>query len=201
MTTSNIIAEEGLGNILKSTEVKDRGNQKNEFSSNRFRLKNKIESEKKGKDFIIDKTGFQLSKIQASYTDINSVATSIRKTDKEMKAVEENIDRMRQEIEVIVKRFPPFPPGSDERIRHLKNYDAYRKLIENLTFPKDRANEPDDNGIDSREGETVPALSEHASDQEVSEAFEFLEKAGNKVRNIRKELYEATESLLRQKNA
>ena len=35
----------------------------------------------------------------------------------------------------IVKNFPPFPPGSEERVKILRSFNLFRKQIDQLTIP------------------------------------------------------------------
>ena len=39
------------------------------------------------------------------------------------------------EIVDLLEDFPPFPPGSEGRIQLLRNFAAFRKLIDQLTIP------------------------------------------------------------------
>lgn len=45
------------------------------------------------------------------------------------------VSRVRESLELIVKSFPPFPPGSLERERFLNSVAGIRAMIEKLTFP------------------------------------------------------------------
>lgn len=66
---------------------------------------------------------------------LNKVAQNIRNTDKTMKKVEIYIDRMQDNLLKIVKQFPPFPRGSEERVRILNSFQSLRKQIDQLTIP------------------------------------------------------------------
>jgi hypothetical protein len=49
--------------------------------------------------------------------------------------MEDYIDRLKAQLERIIKNFPPFPPGSEDRIQLLRNYASFRRLIDQLTIP------------------------------------------------------------------
>ncbi len=74
----------------------------------------------------------ELQKINDSW---NSIAQNERAHGKMLNEIEDYIDRMKAQLERIIKNFPPFPPGSGERIRLLQNFSAFRKLIAQLTIP------------------------------------------------------------------
>jgi len=48
------------------------------------------------------------------------------------------VSRVRESLELIVKSFPPFPPGSLERERFLNSVAGIRAMIERLTFPPEQ---------------------------------------------------------------
>jgi len=51
------------------------------------------------------------------------------------------LDRMKDVLQGILKTYPPYPPGSEERVAKLQKYDALRRQIEELGPPATR--EPD----------------------------------------------------------
>ena len=87
-----------------------------------------------GKDILFQNHSrwWELQKINDS---LNEVAQKKRTDDTILIRVEDYIDRMKAELERILKNFPPFPPGSEDRIRLLRNYAGFRNLIDRLTVP------------------------------------------------------------------
>jgi len=83
----------------------------------------------------INKDHFIFSKLQTSKLGINAAAKSIRISDRAMEKIDTYIDRMKDELQVHVKNYPPFLSGSKERIEVSNNFNAFRKLIDQLTFP------------------------------------------------------------------
>ncbi len=85
----------------------------------------------------IDRSGFPFSNRQASTSNLNSVARTIRRADETMQEIGRHIDDMKSRLQTHVKNYPPFPPGSEERVKMLKSFSAFRRLIDDLTVPPD----------------------------------------------------------------
>lgn len=66
---------------------------------------------------------------------INSVAQEQKLYQKQLQQVDDSIERMKAELVKIIKMFPPYPPGSEERVRALRACSGCRKLIDQLTIP------------------------------------------------------------------
>lgn len=82
-----------------------------------------------------DLKGFK--EIQIIKARLNELADSIRKTH-DVKITEDRdeiTEKIKADLRGINKFFPPYPPGSEERVRLLKSYVAFRLLIEKLTIP------------------------------------------------------------------
>ena len=75
------------------------------------------------------------SELQKINDSSNEVAQKQRTSDKILKGVEDYVDHMKAQLERIIKNFPPFPPESAERIRLLRSYAGFRRLIDQLTIP------------------------------------------------------------------
>jgi len=78
---------------------------------------------------------FGVDRLETIHSTFNSVARTIRVADENMGKIENYIDRMKGELQRIVKNYPPFPPGSEERVKRLKSINAFRRLINQLTIP------------------------------------------------------------------
>jgi hypothetical protein len=76
-----------------------------------------------------------IENLETIHARFNSVARTIRITDENIGKIENYIDRMKAELRSIVKSYPPFPPGSEERVKRLKSINAFRRLINQLTIP------------------------------------------------------------------
>jgi hypothetical protein len=155
----------------------------------------------------------QVSQSQSAFADLqafngilNSLATSIRVANRTMGKIEILIDRMIEQFGRIIKNYPPFPPGSEERVRFLRGFSALRRQIDQLSFslndegaskimadPAVVAQAGDDNVVISGNGPRVtihslqvhtgptglniPDLPESATDMEISAAVKNLEDA------------------------
>ena len=166
--------------------------------------KTSLKDTEKGWDKI-DKDHFLFSKLQASKLGINSAAKSIRSADRVMEKIKTYIDRMKNEMQVHVKNYPPFLAGSKERIKVSNKFNAFRKLIDQLTFPPEDKTagkimadpslfEPEDRDIiiehkgfskliNSRpvhtgpEGLDIPELPGHATDDDIDLMIKTLDFA------------------------
>jgi len=75
------------------------------------------------------------SVLQKINDSLNEVAQKQQTGDKILNGVEDSVDGMKAQLGQILKNYPPFPPGSQERIRLLRGCVGLRKLIDQLTFP------------------------------------------------------------------
>jgi len=219
MITSNISTNQDLSQIsqkalLTGPEHRQPDNVKKEASLN---------GAEKGWDKI-DKGHFLFSKFQASYLGINAAAKSIRIADRTMEKIKTYIDRMKDELQVHVKNYPPFLARSKERDEMSNNFNGFRKLIDQLTFPpEDTAagkimadpslNESEDrdvvvehNGftktIHSRQvhtgsgGLNIPELSGHATDDDIHLMIKKLDFAKDTLIKRRTELAADASSIM-----
>ncbi|MCJ7582766.1 MAG: hypothetical protein MUP98_19790 [Candidatus Aminicenantes bacterium] len=153
---------------------------------------------------------FGVDRLEAIYSRLNSVARTIRVADENMGTIENFIDRMETESQRIVKNYPPFPPGSEERVKRLKSIAAFRRLIDQLTIPPPNeeftANTVPDHDVVSKtnnsqkmiselklhqtepEGLDIPQLPEGADDEALHAFIEKLGAAREMLRQMRSEL-------------
>jgi hypothetical protein len=87
-----------------------------------------------GKDSL-SKNSSMLAELQKINDSLNEVAQKQQTRDKILNGVGDYADRMKAQLERIIKNFPPFPPEDQERIRLLRSYASFRKLIDELTIP------------------------------------------------------------------
>ena len=87
-----------------------------------------------GKDSLFQNHS-TLSELQKINDSSNEVAQKKRTGDKILNGVGDYADRMKAQLERIIKNFPPFPPEDAERIKLLRGYAGVRKLIDELTIP------------------------------------------------------------------
>jgi len=66
---------------------------------------------------------------------VRKIAWNIGVADKAIGHVNDQITKMKANLFTIIKMYPPYPPGSEERARILKSYIGLRREIEQLTIP------------------------------------------------------------------
>lgn len=80
---------------------------------------------------------FSAHPLQQFNAEFNAVVKSIRIADQAMGEIEANVEQMESEVEMFLKQYPPYPPGSEDRINYLNRFAMLRKQIDQLTFPPD----------------------------------------------------------------
>lgn len=70
---------------------------------------------------------------------LNERAGHIRSLDAGLQTVMGHVRKMTDDIQTFKKNFPPFPTGSEERVRLLNSFSAIRKQIARLTLPPEAA--------------------------------------------------------------
>ncbi|MBW4055027.1 MAG: hypothetical protein HIU83_06455 [Proteobacteria bacterium] len=122
--------------------------------------------------------------IHASHYSRNEVAASIKSADSTMVEIGTKIDSMKETLQIIVKNFPPYPPGSNDRINFLRNFNSLRQQIDALTIP--RPNETSAialklRGLNTGKGGlNIPALADtvpEATDPQIHQAIGNLDSA------------------------
>jgi hypothetical protein len=83
------------------------------------------------REWNIDHSHLNFVELQKINDNLNSVAKNQRVFEK----ANDFIERMKAQLEQIQKQFPPFPPGSEDRVRALRSYTYFRNLIDQLTIP------------------------------------------------------------------
>jgi hypothetical protein len=83
----------------------------------------------------IDRSHGDFAVLQKINDRLNSTAKIQRTFEKQFEKLNDYIERMKTEIEGILKQFPPYPPESEDRIRVLRSYAFFRKMIDQLTLP------------------------------------------------------------------
>ncbi|MCC6398282.1 MAG: hypothetical protein IT282_14810 [Bacteroidetes bacterium] len=76
----------------------------------------------------------EFRRLSALHDRSNAVAATIRTMDQAMQTVGTTMDAMKKELEMVTKNYPPFPPGSEERIRRLRGYTGLRAMIDKLAL-------------------------------------------------------------------
>jgi hypothetical protein len=155
----------------------------------------------------------------------NSLLKSIRIADQTMESIQTHIGQMHSEVQAFLKTYPPYPPGSEERIEKLQQIAGIRQQIERLILPQDQfaglilgnnagSEQATDYSVkiggqasgekvrthnmhlDSK-GLDIPELPLNASDQQITDAQENLEKAAKSLQTKRAALNDDITKLIR----
>jgi hypothetical protein len=138
-----------------------------------------------------DVAGFErtqrLARSQDAKEAVQATLGQLRDAGRQAEQVGQRLREANDELAAIVKRYPPFPPGSPERDQHLAKYAALRQVIEQLTYPKP-PEQPAlaDAGLQSgAAGLGLPELSPQTSDANIAVAQVAVEAARHKVSEAR----------------
>lgn len=170
---------------------------------------------------------FEFSVPQSVRSAINMVADSVRQSDLAMREIEKQINQMKARLTEHIKNFPPFLPGSEERVKLMKRFSAFRHQIDQLTFPRDNPGaahimagpsisgssgdwkvDIDDNSHQMTirrqpvhtgpKGLSIPELPEAATDEEIHDALETLDSARELIGHRRSDLAADFKQILNQ---
>lgn len=138
--------------------------------------------------------GFSVSRLQQFNDEFGSVLKSVRIADQALQQTEANVEQMKSEVQAILKMYPPYPPGSEERVEMLKRYAGLREEIEELTLPKD----PLAKEIVAESGVSVPGeLGVTASDEALVAAQGELDRSLDAIQLARKNLSDNVQGIIR----
>jgi len=84
-----------------------------------------------------DISSFSTNPLHQFNAEFNAVVKSIRIADQAMDDIAADIEQMESEVEMFLKQYPPYPPGSEDRIKYLSRFAMLRKQIDQLTIPPD----------------------------------------------------------------
>ena len=95
-----------------------------------------VDYNRKSSDLSQAKQGYVTqSNFRHFHQRINTIAKSIHADDKALRDIQNLLDRAERKLQKIVKTYPPFPAGSEERVKLLRSFNSYRKMIDRLTIP------------------------------------------------------------------
>jgi hypothetical protein len=132
MTIYQISIDGGLSNLNRPTQPT--GSMPRRLSAGKG---NTPSGNAPAESVAVNQTHYNFTKLQAVNTTFNALAANIRFADRTMETAEKKINRMETELRTHVKNFPPFPPGSEARIKLLRNFSLFRKQIDQLNIPPD----------------------------------------------------------------
>ncbi|GAM09661.1 hypothetical protein OR1_01941 [Geobacter sp. OR-1] len=133
----------------------------------------------------------QTGRIQAEQSVNSTAARGVRALDQASK----QIDAMKQSLNAIIKNYPPFLQGSEERIKLLMSFNEIRKQIEALTYPPEitaQSLQAQKIWSDLFSGMQIPALADQptndATDAQIISTINTLDAAQKTVSDRRQTL-------------
>ncbi len=113
----------------------------------------------------VDKEHIKILKKEAIDASTNSIARSIRASVETMYKASEALESMEQHLNGVVKYFPPYPPGNEDRINYLNKFNALKKQLDQLAIGANAHN-----GIASVElNLDLPEISTIATNDEINQ--------------------------------
>ncbi|MGD9365256.1 MAG: hypothetical protein PVH87_06135 [Desulfobacteraceae bacterium] len=117
----------------------------------------------------------KMSMQQRAKSRFEDLSRQIHQLDKTMETIDAQLGEMRASLERIVKQYPPYPPESAERIENLRRFSTLRKIIDQLTIPRQvdglEKKPKDQKRYFGSEGLSIPEIGPNASDDQILEAF------------------------------
>jgi hypothetical protein len=98
---------------------------------------------------VTENKNIELGDILNIKSGINNIAEHIRTVNNSINSAQILVEKIKNDLKIIRKNFPPFPPGSEERVQLLKNIQAFQKQINELTFPPLKLDEWDIIGVNN----------------------------------------------------
>lgn len=219
MITSKIAANQAFAQLNRLNKVDDSSRHPQERG----------EAIKTPKGETIDGIKAEISSfsVNASHqftAEFNAVVKSVRIADKAMGQIETNIEQMESEVEMFLKQYPPYPPGSEDRVNYLSRFAMLRKQIDQLTFPPDAGAQiiigrPQNGQMGDweieiggkqtgktirrqpvhvgKEGLAVPEITNRSTDEQIRDVHKALGSARHQVKIRRNELAEDAISVIR----
>ena len=167
---------------------------------------------------------FSTHPLQQFNAGFNAVVRSIRIADQAMAEIGANVEQMESEVEMFLKQYPPYPPGSEDRVNYLNRFALLRKQIDQLTVPPDAGAKYIIGSSDSepakeweveiggqktgrtirrqpvhagRDGLGLPYITIHSSDEQVAAMQKALGQARQTIQQRRSQLAEDAGRVIR----
>ncbi|MFZ7125420.1 MAG: hypothetical protein ACOWWM_04605 [Desulfobacterales bacterium] len=136
---------------------------------------------------------FAANRLHRFNAEFNTVLKSVRIADQTMARIDGDLEQMESEVERFLKMYPPYPPGSEERVEMLKRYAGLRHEIEKMTLPKDQVAKE---YIPAMGTLDIPMLGPDATDEQIVGAPQSLANTRRVIGVKRQRLSEDTQNLI-----
>jgi len=144
----------------------------------------------------VSRTPTTFGRLQAVNAHLSALAKSIGLSDSVMRRIGGLLEEMEKSLNAVVKSYPPFPAGSEERVKYLESYTGLRAQIDQLTMPPKE--EDTRRLIGDSDGLDIPSLTKDASDEQILGALERISTSKETLEMKRERLAEEMEKLKRQ---
>ena len=134
-----------------------------------------------------------LNRLNLLKSDLNGMAKKIQNSNKTIDIVEKHVDDIKNQLETIVKNYPPFPLESQERRSNLRNYSSIRKLIDKLTIPSVENFIP--GAVTEKNRLNIPEVVSTDTDNELAASLKELENVKTVLKQNRKDLQDEADAL------
>jgi len=169
-------------------------------------------------------SAFSSHPMQQFNAEFNAVVKSIRIADKAMGEIDANVEQMESEVEMFLKQYPPYPPGSEDRVNYLSRFALLRKQIDQLTVPPDAgaryivgsapSSPPNEWEVEisgqkigavirhqpvhaGAEGLDLPEISVESTDEQIKDLHQALGNARSLIKERRSRLSQDTAQVIR----
>lgn len=119
--------------------------------------------------------GAKFARLQESKVVVQQQAISARERIARAEEKQQLMREMRDNLNTIVKNYPPFPPGSEEREHLLNLVTGLRKQIEAVTFPSGENVNPPQAQLPESMHWLPPSLDGASSDADIAMAVKEIE--------------------------
>lgn len=138
--------------------------------------------------------------IEQMHARLNQLAKGVRETNESVNKATEQIDAMKNSLQVVFKNFPPFPVDSKERNDTLMQYSSLRKELLSLMVPPpppapyEKVKHLWDSLFDEKGSilpKTVPELENNSSDAQLKNATLVLDSTSMQLADLSNKVTQA----------
>ena len=135
----------------------------------------------------------KMSMQQGAKARFEDLSRQIHLLDQTMGTIDTQLGEMRASLENIVKQYPPYPPESAERIENLRRFSTLRKIIDQLTIPRQvdglEKMPKDQEPYFGNDGLSIPEIGPDANDDQILEAFNKVKVAQSAHQQRRRDFF------------
>lgn len=107
------------------------------------------------------------------------VAQTVREVSGALERAHKLVGAMQEQVQILIKNYPPFPPGSEQRLQYLKSISTLRQQLEAMNIP------PLESGVEPvfyPRASDLPELDpERATDGEIVVFGQRLDSLGQRI--------------------